>query len=99
MNTPYERAYVKISETNCLAGSCPAIYAVTKKDKCMAGGCPTIQEATTGYLVVGRLLSPEEIQEAGLAEKVAEAESVVEIPKSLLERLAKDLSSKKTVQP
>ncbi|MBC8435084.1 hypothetical protein H8D91_01135 [archaeon] len=70
---------------NCGIGECPAVYS-----SCVVGSCPTIAEdGKEHYLVVGESL--EEIPDS-LKDKVGEGESVVRIPKSILEDLVKQIN-------
>lgn len=54
---------------------------------CVIGACPAIFETDqNSVLVVGKALSIEDAERVGIALRVAEGESVVEIPKNLLDK-------------
>ena len=83
MHTPKYTPRELIRE--CAMGGCPAVYEVAKE--CGVGACPTIyvdKDNKELYLIVGKRLDPKEF---GLAEKVSQEETLVAIPKSLLDRL------------
>lgn len=85
---------VRLIASNCLAGACPAVYEVVAS-ACVLGACPGIyaeksqagEAKTQNYVIVGRQLGTEELQESGLAEKVGQGESAVEIPLDLIKRV------------
>lgn len=88
-----ERYKLRLIATNCVVGACPTVYEVVDSN-CIIGGCPGIYakkgKADTEpqkYVIVGRQLRIEELQESGLAEKVGQGESAVEIPLDLIRRV------------
>jgi len=57
---------------------------ITPEDMCIVINCPRIykEENSEDYLIVGRVVNPEEV---GLAEKVMEGEALVRVPKRLID--------------
>ena len=75
----------------CIVGNCSAIYEITsvKAEDCASAmvGCPTVYgdiDNTKIYLIVGKKLNPKEF---GLVEKIAESETLIAVPRSLLDKL------------
>ena len=93
MKTPRKYNLVERTPSKlvCVLGACPAIYASTKipqKSECGFGACPTIQESKTqSYLIIGRQLTPQEIEESGLAKKIGKKEVLIEVPKDLIDKM------------
>ncbi len=72
----------------CGVGMCPAVYELAKEE-CGIGACPTIygiDKNDDNYLIIGKKLDPEKF---GLEEKVGKDETLVSIPKGLIEKLKK----------
>jgi hypothetical protein len=74
---------------SCIAIGCPAIYEgkiknVTPKSlTCAVIGCSAIYEGKEVYLIIGKTVNP---AEAGLEKKVGEGESLIEVPKALIDK-------------
>ena len=74
---------------SCSIFWCPAIYKgkikdVTHKEfSCWVLSCPTIYEGKEVYLIVGKTINP---AKAGLEKKVGEGESLIEVPKALIDK-------------
>jgi len=78
----------EIVKTECIIANCPSVYGV-KSEECMAGACPAIfndPENKDVYLIVGKQIKPEEFE--GLAGKVGVDETVIAVPKSLIDKLS-----------
>ncbi len=83
-------------ELQCAIAACPAIYEglreMTPKELlCIIGGCPSSYEAKSPegngvYLIVGRVVNP---TEAGLESKVGEGETLIEVPRALIDKMEK----------
>jgi len=79
-------------ELQCVIASCPAIYLVDrtpKSSQCIIGGCEGIyEESSQGvYLIVGKTVDPKEF---GLAEKVGKRETLISVPKDLIDKMQKE---------
>lgn len=81
-------------DMQCGFGACPAIYVTNRKpqnSECAGAFCPTIQEGKDGsYLIIGRQLTSQEIDETGLAKKVGKGEVLIEVPKKLIDSMQRD---------
>ena len=79
----------EITPKDCFGGlGCPAVFEVARVD-CVFAACPAIYgtlEKPDTFFVVGKIVDP---KETGLADKVGSDEQVIEVPKSLLEKLKK----------
>ncbi len=68
---------------------CPQIYAIVKTECGPVFGCPAIfndPENNDVYLIVGKQMEVEEFE--GLAGKVGVGETVIAVPKSLVDKLS-----------
>ena len=85
----------RLTGVDCLIGGCPAVYEANKSQigvpqrDCLIGGCPGIIPQNDGYVVIGDILSREQIESAGLAGKVAEHEAAVFVHKGIIDELKK----------
>lgn len=77
----------------CALLSCPAIYEGFKEvtpesDHCGVLSCPAIyegkQENKNIYLIIGKVVNP---ADAGLEKKVGEDETLIEVPRTLIDDL------------
>ncbi len=89
----YKIRNVTPNEMICIGSFCPSVYeglreVTTKKMNCLIGGCPSMHEAQregdSVYLIVGRVVNP---SEAGLEGKVGEGETLIEVPKRLIDEM------------
>ena len=61
-----------------------------KKHRCVIGACPTIVETDkSSYIIIGKILKSEIINDLELSQKIGKDEIAIEIPKSLLESINK----------
>ena len=65
---------------------CPATYELTPKELlCCVGACPAVYEKESSYLIVGKQVSSTKTKELGLEGKVGEGETMVEVPRALID--------------
>ncbi len=81
----------EIASVDCTAIACPTVYQPKEisSEDCGVGSCAGVYEGEPGkevYIIIGKQLNPEEV---GLAHKVGEGETLIEIPKGLLASLQK----------
>jgi hypothetical protein len=77
-------------ELKCVSCACPRIYEVTSRDmQCAAMACNSIyaDKKSKTYLIVGKQVNPEAF---GLAKKVGQGESLIQVPKDLIDKMQKD---------
>jgi len=73
---------------------CPSIYEglkdLTPEEMCMAGACYSVYASTKDwnevYLIIGKVIRP---SEAGLEKKVGEGETLIEVPRALIDNKRK----------
>lgn len=79
----------------CTAAACQGIYESTPEglrdltpeaERCLLGACPGAYERGESYLIIGRTVDPREL---GLAQRVGKGETLIEISKNLLAKIAK----------
>ena len=76
------------SHLACGIAACPAIYEADnshENQERLIGGCPGIKPRDNGYVIIGTLLTPEQVKSAGLEGKVAPHEAVVFVPKGIID--------------
>lgn len=82
----------------CGIGACPAIYEGLREINpqemaCGIGACPSTYEAKREgknvYLIVGKVINPSEVGLEGLEKKIGEGETLIEIPRELIDNMVK----------
>lgn len=81
-----ENAEMKVSKISreCGIGTCPAVFQISPE--CVIGSCPTVFSADGDLIIVGSVLTAEELK--AIAHKFKPGEEVaVRVPKSLISGL------------
>ncbi|HLD15644.1 MAG TPA: hypothetical protein VJB94_03640 [Candidatus Nanoarchaeia archaeon] len=76
----------KLGTSDCVIGGCPTLYELA--EECVYGACPRVfedRENKEVFIVVGKAMNPGDFD--GLEGKVGEGETIVAIPKNLIEKL------------
>ena len=87
MEEQYKLRSVTPETNQCIMGSCPAIYealhdVTPKENQCIIGSCPAIHASENTYVIIGKKV---DIVKAGLEGKVGSDETVIEIPKEIID--------------
>ena len=85
-NVKYKLKELTPQEYLCILGTCPRIYELAKLE-CGVGACPKVySDENKNYLIIGKKVNP---QKFGLEEKIGKNETLISIPKDLIDKLNK----------
>ena len=75
-------------EFRCGIGGCPSVFEVTPEEvRCVVGACPSVFDHGDQYMIIGMVPTGEIPKE--VSAKIGKCESVVVVPKKLLDLLCK----------